>query len=105
MEVQNLLWKLLHEPGRKQPHVSGKTDQFDSMALECGDNFAIMLLAGLAFGGNHQRFQPTLPRHRNSGSLCLVGDHDGDTRVWNASGRDAVGDGDEVRSAPGEKNS
>ena len=29
MDVENLRWKLLHEPGRKQAHVTGETDEID----------------------------------------------------------------------------
>ncbi len=74
------------------------------MLLQRRDHLAIVLFARLALGRNHQRIQPARARGRNSRRVGLIGDHDRNPRVGNASCINAVGDGDEVRPAPGEKN-
>src|ERR1700756_3846371 len=103
MDIQNSMRKLLHEPRREQPHVSRETYQVDRVLLQRSDNFAVMLLARLAFGWNHQRIQSALARGRNSGGVGLIRDDDSDARIRNAACIDAVCNGDEIRSASGEK--
>ena len=104
MDIQNPLRKLLHEPRRKQPHISGKADQVHPMLLQRGDDFAIVLLAWLALGRNHQRIQPALAGGRDSRRVGLVGDHNRDPRIRNAARINAVCDRDEIRPASGKKN-
>ena len=60
MDVQNPPRKLLHEPRRQQPHVSGQADQVYVFLFQSGDDFAVMLLARLALRRNHDCFQSAL---------------------------------------------
>jgi len=101
MNIQNPLRKLLHEPGREQPHVSGQADEIDVVLREGGDDFAVVFFAGLAFGRNHQSIQPALTRDGNPRRIGPVRNDDCDARVRNAARINAVGDGDEVRPASG----
>jgi hypothetical protein len=103
MDIQNSLRKLLHEPGREQPHVSGKANEIDGVLLQHGNNLAVVLFARFAFGRNHDRTEPTLARSGDSRRVGLVRDDDGDTRIRNAARINAVGNRDEVRSASGKK--
>src|SRR5580658_7269086 len=53
MNVENPPRKLLHEPGRKQPHVSGKADEGYFMLPKRAYNFAVMLFPRPALRWNH----------------------------------------------------
>ena len=103
MDIQNPARKLLHEPGREQAHVSGEADEVDVLMFESGDDFAIMLLARLAFRRNDECIQAALAGGRDSRGVWFVGDDDCDARVGDAARVNAVGDGDEVRAATGKE--
>ena len=104
MDVENPLRKLLHEPRREQAHVSREADQIHIVLLERGDDFAVVFLSRLALRWNHQRIQAALPCRGDARCVRFVGDDNGNARVRDAARVDAVGDGDEVRAASGEKN-
>src|ERR1700722_8057064 len=103
MNVQNSPGKLLHEPGRQQPHISGKTDQFDFMLLQRGNDLAVMLLARSALGRNYQVVEPALACRRDPRRVGLVGNDHGYARIGNTARINAVRNGDEVRAAPGKE--
>ena len=65
---------------------------------------AIMLLARLALRRNHHSVQPAMAGGGNARRIGLVGDDDSDPRIGNAPAINAVSDGNEIRSAAGEKN-
>jgi hypothetical protein len=45
MDIENSTRKLLHEPRREQPHISGQADQIDVILLQRRHYLAVMLLA------------------------------------------------------------
>ncbi len=104
MDVENPPRELLHEPGREQPHVSGKADQINFVLLERRDNLSVMILSRFALGWNHHRIQSASARSGDARCVCIVRDDDANARIDDAARVDAVGDGDEVRAASGEEN-
>ena len=103
MDIQNPMRKLLHEPGRQQPHVSGEANQIYVVLLQRGDDFTIMFLARLALRWNDQRIQATLAGSYDSRRIRPIGDDYRNQRIRNAARIDAVSDSDEVRPAPGKE--
>src|ERR1700729_2995524 len=45
MNVQDAVWKLLHEPRREQAHISRETNKVDFVLLQCCDDFAVVFRA------------------------------------------------------------
>ena len=95
MDIENPRWKLLHQPRREQPHVTGEAHEIDLMIQQSGRYCAVML------------FAPGLPVYRHcldaasagnfqAGSIGAVRNHDRNARIGNPSSRDAVGDGDKI---------
>jgi len=81
-----------------------KADPLDGVLFQRGHYGLIMLFARTAFGGNHQSGQSALFRRLNSRSVRLIRDHGRDPCVPDASGIDAIRNGDEVRATSGEEN-
>ena len=73
------------------------------MLLQRSNDFAVVLLARLAFGRNHQRIQAALASGRDPRRVGLVRDDDGDPCIGNAARVNTVRNGDEVRTASGEE--
>jgi len=72
MNVQNALWELLYEPGRKQTHVSGEADEIDMVLFKGLDNFTVMLLTFFAFGRNRQCGQAETSSRFETAGVRLV---------------------------------
>jgi hypothetical protein len=68
------------------------------------DDFPVVLFARSAFRWNDYRIQSALAGGLDPRRVRLIRDDDGDPRVGNAPGVDAIGDGNEIRAASGEKN-
>jgi hypothetical protein len=66
-------------------------------------DFAIVLVAVLAFRRNYQRTESETASSLNPASVSFVGNNDGDAGIRNTPGRDIPGDGLEVRTASGEQ--
>ena len=91
------------EEGREKAHVAGETDELDVGLVKSGGNLAIEGFAFEAlrrhdFGGN-----AALVGFFDAGGAFAIADDQGDARVGNASGVDAVGEGFEIGAAAGEK--
>ena len=100
MDVENATGEVLHEPGRKQAHVPGQADQVNLVLFEGRDHFAIVIFSGLALGGNQNRREPQAACGFQASGVSFVGDDDGNPRIGDLPGRDVLGDGLEIRSAP-----
>ena len=104
MDIENPLRKLLHEPGREQPHVAGEANEIDIILLQRGSQVAVVLFARLAFRWNHQRIQPTRTRCDDARRICFIGNDNRNARVGNTARINTVSDSDEIRAASGEEN-
>jgi hypothetical protein len=74
------------------------------MLPERGNDFAVVLVSRLTLGWNHPSIQAVFARGRQAWCLRVVRDDNGDTRVRDAAGGNAGGNGGKIRAAPGEKN-
>src|SRR5579864_7303040 len=100
MDIQNAPWKLLHEPGRKQPHVSCEADEVNFVLLKRRHDSTIVLLACQAFRRYRQRSQAQLLGGSYAARIRFVRDHDCDACPWNFSSSNIVGDRLKIRAAP-----
>ena len=94
--------ELPHEPGREQAHVTGEADEIDLVVEERSHNFAVVLLARLAFRRNDERVEAALAGGFDAGSVGAVRNHDRNAGIGYPASRNAVGDGHKVRAASGE---
>ena len=74
------------------------------MLLKRAHNFAVMLFPRPAPRRNHNSIQSTLPCSNNPRRVPAVRDDHRNASIRDAARVDAVGDGHEVRPAPGKKN-
>src|SRR5258708_36395177 len=103
MDVENFRRKLLHEPGRKQAHVTGEADEIDFAVQESRHNFAVVLLAWPAFRWNDERMESALAGGFQTGSIGTVRNHDSNAGGGDPARRNTVGDGHKIGSASGKK--
>jgi hypothetical protein len=96
MNVENPPRKLLHEPGREQPHVSSEAHQIYLVLLQRGNYFAVMFFPWLTLRRNHHDIESTLPCRSDAGRVRSIGDHNRDARRRNASPVNAIRDGHKV---------
>ena len=90
--------------GRKQPHVACQADQVDTVLAQAGEHIGIVVGAGAALGNKKGVIQAEFTGGGEAGGIGHVGDDDGDLDPGQAAFANGLGDGQEVRSAAGEKN-
>src|ERR1700677_1241629 len=101
MDVENFSRELPHEPGREQAHVTGKTDEVYLVIQKCGHNFAVMLLARLAFRWDDDRIEATMAGDFLSGSIGAIRNHDRNPGIGYPAFRNAVSEGYKVGAPSG----
>ena len=102
MDIQDALRKRLHEIGREQAHVSGEADQIDFMFAQGGDDLAVVSFALEAAGRQDQSGDSARCGAVNSLRAFAIGYDDGDLRVGNPAGGNAVRQGFKVGAASAE---
>src|SRR5260370_23300307 len=99
MDIEDTIRKFGDKKGRKQAHVSGKTDQIDFLFVEDGRDLAVVGFALEAFRRNHAGLDSTRLRALDAGRAFAIADDDGDLRVRNPTRRDAFRERLEIRAA------
>ena len=89
MDIQDAVQKFCDKKGRQQAHVSGETDQIDSVFVQYRSDLAVVAFALEAFRRNHARLDSACFRALNTGRTLAIADDDGDLRVRNSSRRNA----------------
>src|ERR1700690_3977391 len=105
MNVEDASRELLHEPRRKQPHVSRKADQVNLMLPQCSHDFTIMLSPVLVFRWNYQRGEAETTGGFDPKRIGSIGNDDRNSSVGNTPSGNIPGDGFEVRTASREEDS
>ena len=90
MNIQNAAAKGLHEVWGEQTHVAGETDEIDIFFLQRGDDLAVIGFAFEALGWNDASVDAARAGAFDAGSAFAMADDDGDLRIRDASGGDAV---------------
>src|SRR5260370_28753721 len=99
MDIEDAVRKFGDKKGREQAHVSGEADEINMEFVEDGRDLAVVGFALEAFRGNHTGLDSTRLRALDAGRALAIADNDGDLRVRNSSGCDAIRDRLEARTA------
>src|SRR5258708_9897668 len=99
MNVEDAPRKLLHEPRRKQPHVSRQAEQVNLVLLQHSHEFTIMFSPVLAFRRNDQRGEAETTGSFYPPCIRPIGNDYSDTSVGNLSGCDIPGNSFKIRTA------
>src|SRR5277367_5823081 len=105
VNIEDSLRKSTDKLRREQAHISGEAHEVDLMLSQGLNNLGFVLCSLTAVGFDDQRREATRTGRSDAGRVGAIGDDDRDLRSGKLSRRDAVGDGEEIRSSTGEQDS
>jgi hypothetical protein len=103
VDVEDAVGKGGDELRREEAHVAGQADEVDAVGAEAGEDIAIVVGAGAAFGDEESGGQAEIAGGGEAGSVGDIGDDEGDLNAGEAAFADVAPDGEEVGAAAGEE--
>src|SRR5208282_4620778 len=99
VNVQNTIRECSHKIRRQQAHIAGQADELDFVFVQHGDHLPVVRFAFQSLRRNGARGDAARFCAFKAGRAFAIADDDGDFRVGNLAGCDAVCERFEVRTA------